>query len=101
MTITTEERQEIIAGLQAAIRDPECPVQYSPLLIAARKALAALPQAPSDGPTPEQFASAIFCPGHSPANPCERGCYCDDHYASVLELISRPSFIAEHGEVKS
>lgn len=37
--MTTDRRDEIIAGLRAAIRDPECPVQYSPLLIAARKAL--------------------------------------------------------------
>jgi hypothetical protein len=36
-----DRRKTVIAGLEAAIRDIECPVQFSPLLMEARRMLAA------------------------------------------------------------
>lgn len=45
-----DRRKTVIAGLEAAIRDMECPVQFSPLLMEARRMLAAPPvQSDEDG----------------------------------------------------
>lgn len=46
----TDAREQVIAGLEAAIRDPHCPLQYSPLLMQAQKLLRALaPPEPTEG----------------------------------------------------
>lgn len=46
----TDAREQVIAGLEAAIRDPHCPLQYSPLLMQAQKLLRAIaPPEPTEG----------------------------------------------------
>lgn len=44
----TDAREQVIAGLKAAIGDPYCPLKYSPLLIQACRLLAISPPEPTE-----------------------------------------------------
>jgi hypothetical protein len=107
--MTTDDRarrKTVIAGLDAAIRDIECPVQFSPLLMEARRMLAALPsQAQADGwqivpkePTMEMIHAADLATERYGRDP-EADALPIEIYSAML--AAAPSIIADHHQPKS
>lgn len=88
-------REQVIEGLVAAICDPECPTQFTPLLMEARKMLASVSALQRDTGAMALLRelNTMIDFGHGWKN-----CACFEEASDMNELCERvAAFIAENG----